>query len=502
MATTTTTKRKKKLIYKQDADGVFRLKKVDDTDHDTVSTTTTELLERKTKVDNYLNELMDCSYTIEDDLKKNSASDTNPLDSVAKHQQTGPKSKKCKKIKPTTNNTSSKNLKTSSSPPSSPSSSPQSLSSPSSTKSPPSTSPITAQKSKPKKKSIFSPLTVKLTSTMAKAKQVGKQALRFHVPSFLLGIVSTIMGTVFKKELILLTIGLVVTGIVLAVLGVAGLVACLYLGWIKQEDIKIVDLALTYMETKFNFNPLNKKLHADDDSGEEDEEEEEQEGQQEEEEEDEEEVDETVEIIQEYAQNRSKPRSKPATTTATKYEPPPSAAPQQRQSKTKVTPYRCEREPRSPYGAEKSPKHESLPDFGALQNRSRTSSSQDVPALQRINSAPLRSMPKQKQSPSHYQPIIPSPPVTSSKRTRNNSVESGGGGGGGSSPSFTKLFPTLSSQAEELPLINEVKLVDSITDDFEEEPALVGHSTNPFTRQQSILGTRDHYKKFVANANH
>lgn len=63
MATTTKTK-KKKLVYRQDPDGVFRLKKIDDNN----SIKSVDLANKKKEVDNYLNELIDCSYSIVDDI--------------------------------------------------------------------------------------------------------------------------------------------------------------------------------------------------------------------------------------------------------------------------------------------------------------------------------------------------------------------------------------------------------------------------------------------------
>lgn len=65
MATSIATRKKTKLVYKQDSDGVFRLKKVDDNKNDNISISSDELLRRRAKVDSYLNELMDCSYTVE-----------------------------------------------------------------------------------------------------------------------------------------------------------------------------------------------------------------------------------------------------------------------------------------------------------------------------------------------------------------------------------------------------------------------------------------------------
>lgn len=63
MATTTTkTTKKKKLVYKQDPDGVFRLKNK----RRHIVSKTNEVIDKKAQVDNYLNELIDCSYSLID----------------------------------------------------------------------------------------------------------------------------------------------------------------------------------------------------------------------------------------------------------------------------------------------------------------------------------------------------------------------------------------------------------------------------------------------------
>ncbi|CUM65437.1 uncharacterized protein PRCAT00003076001 [Priceomyces carsonii] len=63
MATTTITG-KKKLVYKQDSDGVFRLKRAD-SDNDSIKS--------KKGVDDYLNELVECSYKVQHDVEHNTA---------------------------------------------------------------------------------------------------------------------------------------------------------------------------------------------------------------------------------------------------------------------------------------------------------------------------------------------------------------------------------------------------------------------------------------------
>ena len=61
---TTTTKTKKKLVYKQDPDGVFRLKKVNGDEVPNIKPKHTSDTTKKKQVDDYLNELVDCSYKL------------------------------------------------------------------------------------------------------------------------------------------------------------------------------------------------------------------------------------------------------------------------------------------------------------------------------------------------------------------------------------------------------------------------------------------------------
>ena len=64
---TTTTKTKKKLVYKQDPDGVFRLKKVNGDEVPNIKPKHTSNTTKKKQVDDYLNELVDCSYKLFED---------------------------------------------------------------------------------------------------------------------------------------------------------------------------------------------------------------------------------------------------------------------------------------------------------------------------------------------------------------------------------------------------------------------------------------------------
>lgn len=65
MATITSTATgKKKLVYKQDPDGVFRLKKLPSDASSTLSRGSEDVLLEKRAVDNYINELIGCSYEV------------------------------------------------------------------------------------------------------------------------------------------------------------------------------------------------------------------------------------------------------------------------------------------------------------------------------------------------------------------------------------------------------------------------------------------------------
>lgn len=58
----------------------------------------------------------------------------------------------------------------------------------------------------------------------------------------------TAIAAAFKEQLTRLTVGLVVCGIALVLLVVCGIAGALYLGFIKQEDIKIFNLLSTYLQ--------------------------------------------------------------------------------------------------------------------------------------------------------------------------------------------------------------------------------------------------------------
>lgn len=90
MSTTTETTKKKKLVYRQDPDGVFRLKKVDD-NGSMLSGKTSTTIEKKNRVDNYLNELIECSYKVvesdEEDTKTKQQPHSHPHPHPHPHSQ-------------------------------------------------------------------------------------------------------------------------------------------------------------------------------------------------------------------------------------------------------------------------------------------------------------------------------------------------------------------------------------------------------------------------------
>ncbi|KAI3403963.2 hypothetical protein KGF56_003230 [Candida oxycetoniae] len=506
----TTTKKKKKLIYKQDSDGVFRLKKIDD-NSDNVSTTSTELLEQKTKVDDYLNELMDCSYTIvekdpsppEIEKAKSGTAETISSTNISKKpndkDQTEVK-QKTKKIKPTVHNTSSKNLISSST---------QSPSATTTTTTPTTTTTETKSPDKKDKEAETTPKPIKKKSKfltfMTHLKDAGQEATRFHPSSFLVGVISTAIAITYKKQLTSLIVGLVVICLVLGVILGIIISAALHFDWMKQKDIKFVDQILTFLQTKLNIAKFESSVAGEDTeitksysaagtdvSNKHAEEEEEQEEQ----------------VAKEDEKHTE-------VTGATKHELP---QPKRRSSTIRVTPYRYERPFSAPYTTKIAHKQERFGNVPKLFTRPSTSSSssshshshshdvRDVPALRRLNTEPTQMSQQQMRVNSKQR----SPKTASSegfpKRYKNGPVDSGGSGaesglGLGSAPNIAaavaslKQLPILPAQSEELPLINEVKLVDSLThlDGYESDGATT------VTRQESILGTRANYKKFVAN---
>ncbi|KAI5959582.1 uncharacterized protein KGF55_005226 [Candida pseudojiufengensis] len=553
-ATTTTTKKKKKLVYKQDSDGVFRLKKdtdnLDNTNNnDNSSITTNEIIDKKRKVDNYLNELMDCSYTIMDDLSNNNQQQQDDkdrpnyggtrskslsyLNNKNKNLVVGEKDKQKKLINRTssinTNNKTSTSLRdTELARTSSDTTNNKTKSSSPPSKSPPKVKSKSKQ-SKTQKNSFFKnlikfpnfsnllPKFPNLQPTMSQIKQTSSNLLKFHIPSFLLGIILTIISVIFRKQLILLTIGLIVIGIVLLILSTGGIILALKIGFLKQQDIAIVDQIITFMQLKFNlFKP--KEIEES------------------EEEEEEEPIDQTSEVESNIIQNYMREDNN---SFHTKRPTPPSQPKikERRQSNIRVTPFRYERENTT----------NSVPNINNY-TKSFEYQQQEPNQLKRLNTEPIQLKKRN------------SPPSSKFKSKINSS----------SNIPIQKKLPITpqSLNNDELPFINEVKLVDSleqqenndqdsyshhpnqlrngkprpsreyeyfqdynnngqnqdefyINDEFENDSIYTsnnnknninngnfnsnGHSTGnhtDFMRQQSILGTRANYKKFLANVDH
>lgn len=456
MSTSTTTRKKKKLVYKQDSDGVFRLKKVDDNGNGNRSIDSNEYLLRKAKVDNYLNELMDCSYTIDGDSdsvgRQRSKTVSNEINS-----QLGNKSNDCKQTekvpKPHTSKVRSNSLPTYSSSLLSTDSSIGSLTNP------------------PRSPSIH---------RMVQLKQTQKDFKSFHVPSFLIGVILTAIAAAFKEQLTRLTVGLVVCGIALVLLVVCGIAGALYLGFIKQEDIKIFNLLSTYLQelqqsSEIISNGYNKR-------------------------------DDVSDIIQHYTGNDGRRKSRESLTSSLSHSEQQSVTTKRRMSNIKATPYRFDR-PAEPFNSsvENIKSNRQLKQNYTMGNNSTpnfATDSQDplhnIPALNRINTEPTQS------SKNRCKLTSPPYPVNKSQRPRFDSVQTA---------NSTKNLPSLPS--EELPFINEVKLIDSMEqralydqdsgNDYVSSLLVDNHfskrGSSP-TRQQSILGTTANYEKFVANVDH
>ncbi|KAI5966051.1 hypothetical protein CANMA_003297 [Candida margitis] len=471
MATSTTTRKKKKLVYKQDSDGVFRLKKVDDcsSNNSNLSITSDDYLSKKGRVDNYLNELMDCSYTIEGDA------DLANLQS----QIIRPRSKSSNEINSQSGNNSSEGKQTEKIP------KPHSYTSKARSNSVPTTIPTNSPISS-SDTSIGSTITQRSSlfpNIMAQLKQNQQQDFKlFHVPSFSLGVILTAVAAAFRDSLTRFTVGLIVCVIALGLIVLAGLVAALYMGLIKQDDVKLINSLKTYLQEiqqQSQETPLDGLKKRDDVS----------------------------DIIQHYTGDDGRRKSRESLTpTFSSGEQPPET--KRRMSNIRVTPYRFER------GIDSSnPSTEKLnlnrqlkqnytlannstPDFATGPATSDTSL-KNVPALNRINTEPIQSLKNRRKSAS------PPYPVHTTRRPRFDSVQT--------ASSSVKNLPSLPS--DELPFINEVKLIDSMEQqqiddegyDYISSHPINGHfdrrSSSP-TRKQSILGTTANYEKFIANVDH
>lgn len=572
MATTTTkTTKKKKLVYKQDPDGVFRLKKIND---DVASLKTNEAIDKKTQVDQYLNELIDCSYSIVDEDEESGTTQTTTAEEnfmkittpTTAATTTDGGTMRRKKIKPTTNNTSSKNLKIKSASPipvSAPPFQPQVAvtskpdPSPQAAAPPPLPSPIPVpsstefvvktktEESKIEAKEEIQPYTEEEVEEMVPDKSTFMSRLIAQVPGFLAGIISTCVCLKYRQELAYGLVGLTVIGIALGVVTILGICSCLYLGLINLDDLKRylpfsgkpkVAKDTDPIREEYNVPLISEPEEKDDhevleekdslpqytheEYGYEDDKEE------------------PGNIIEQYEYqpeqlyedkpvkqvNNLHPHKHQDLPPPEEYKPlegpkppklsrPPKEATSRRASSTvKIRPYRYENREHKVFNV--VPINTSIP----LPNNEYRHHMKTKPELVRASTEPSRLNSKKKKSGSsspistksdysnhihHYHPKAHSQPAQV-----------------GVPPQLLKVkqLPKLPSQAEELPFINEIKLVDGYSDeedadqvDIPSEAPIYHYKTeyadnleflkrNQSTMSKhSVLGTRSNYNKFISN---
>lgn len=566
MATTTTkTTKKKKLVYKQDPDGVFRLKKIND---DTSSLKTNEVIDKKAQVDNYLNELIDCSYSLIDvDDQANATQVATPEENfnkittpaVATTANTTTTTRG-KKIKPTTINTSSKNLKlkatspvptTSNSPiqpqrivvvtktEPSPSASAQPISSPPSPTLVPSPVeiavktikevPITTEEEEEEGEEEH---TIEIEEEeMVRHKPTLQSRLLSHVPGFLVGVISTCIGLRYKQELVYGILGLTVIGIAVGIVTLLGICSCLYLGLIKTDDLKkymslypkskVIKETVTIKEE----TPLSEH------------------GEKEKEEDGDEELYHAVEeevYLPEYTQEPEQvvehqeytpvdihekevtepqyPQKHQNLPLPEEYRPldgPKPPQPKRTPSTVKVKPYRCEKRDHKVFDV--IPVNNSIP----LSNNEPRYHLKTKPELIRASTEPSRLNSRKKKSGSSSPTSAKSETtyITPLNHHHHHQQQHQTPTQIGAPPQLFKVkqLPNLPPQAEELPFINEVRLVDGYNDDEDADELAIpseasahhyktGHVDNlrrnhSTMSKHSVLGTRSNYSKFVSNVN-
>ncbi|KAK6464299.1 hypothetical protein DFJ63DRAFT_311597 [Scheffersomyces coipomensis] len=209
MATSTTTTKKKKVVYKQDPDGVFRLKKLD-TSNDIPSLSPQQYSSEKKKIDDYINELTDCSYKVLDDKPQNQ--------NLTPPSQLGNDNNK--RPSPTSTTTSTTTTTTSSG-----SNTPSLLS-----------SPVIGASTI----STFTSLPLNIMKNIQQSTNT--EVLKFHPQSFILGAVIAIL--LYRSQSTLINYALIIGNIIkLGLIGgilVGGV--SFYLGLIKLDDInKMID---------------------------------------------------------------------------------------------------------------------------------------------------------------------------------------------------------------------------------------------------------------------
>ncbi|CAI5758490.1 unnamed protein product [Candida verbasci] len=440
---TSTAKKKKKLIYRQDPDGVFRLKKIDDNDYSSTNKTLDKdgIINKKENINNYLNELINCSYQIIKDSTNNETASIQS--SVDDSIRSG------KKIRPTSNYTSSKNLNL--------------ITPPTTAESINQYSDIHSHHQLPSKSPTISIKSLDQESIKSQDKKnnnkfknlmitLMNKASSFHAPSFLIGILFGIISCttifIYKEFFIKLTIILVVLGLVGGIIGLIALSIFIYFNLFNVRSIGIINNVLSKFIKAENIpNQVSDatSLNSNESYG-----------------------DQSIKFEMSEIPQQQEVRDK-------RYHQ-PIDQPQQpklqkrRSSNIRVTPYRFERgsKPSSSHHHESSPNLLNNPQFYAKQQ----------PKIQRASSEPV----------SKNKNIL-------KPKSRSNSTEN----------SFKDL-PTLPAQAEELPFINEVKLLDSFDQEIENIIPLQQNQYNKNNdmisrnlSKKSVLNTRENYKKFLAN---
>ncbi|CAX42623.1 conserved hypothetical protein [Candida dubliniensis CD36] len=575
MATTTKTK-KKKLVYRQDPDGVFRLKKIDDNN----SIKSVDLANKKKEVDNYLNELIDCSYSIVDDIpdkeiaqeEEKIINNNNPPQSYPEPEPQPQPQPTMKKVKPTTVNTSSKNLtiKPASTPPQPVvvvtekigEAKPEKKTSP---PTPPTTPPQPPQEETKKKEQDTLITDIPSPTDFVTHEEIGekkveeviipakpsimstfRELIRFHIPSFAFGIIATVIGTRYKDEIIYGAIGLTVLATGLAIVGILGLCLCLYLGLVKQSDLKVFSRYIDILKFRATEERPEEKVVVHEEIVAESESEPEHEHEHEQSEEvnmeepqpepqPEQYVAHDTEVIREIPiepqpklyQPKQKRASHPKVTPIlikdphtqeTGYQPleePQPPKPRRKSSTIRVTPYVYE--PREPRKYSVIPTNNTIPLPGDSPTKTTTKHKlvHPKPLLQRIQTEPIKDLSRRnskKSTGSESPTSTRSDPYYLLQNVPHHTKEK---------PHEippqvfkTKELPNLPHQAEELPFINEVRLVDAVSDDESdmiipmEAPTshytAAIHDDNIYRNQstksrQSVLGTRANYRRFVSN---
>ncbi|KAK6455760.1 uncharacterized protein RJT20DRAFT_50060 [Scheffersomyces xylosifermentans] len=430
MATSVTTStKKKKLVYKQDPDGVFRLKKVDDTDTDSVNTNFTE---KKKKVDDYINELLDCSYKLPEDLepapKQTQIEDSTPASSTNNH-------KSHQAVEDTKSNREKKQTKH-------------------------------KRKASPTQETVNPTASGSIVDTMKKTIRSAsplESAKHFHPQSFILGGVTSVV--LYRSQPVLIHYGLILLFVlkVCAVIAVVLGGACWYTGVIKPSDLSNFGTLIEKIKARATGSEIPK--------------------QQQSESEDDDEEDDRLSVSDEEQDLQYANKSKPPSIHSIE-EPAPPPPTERRRSSIRVTPFRSV--PRTPIDTHQLHSHN---DIHQQQSRARFQSTPDLhqhkaPLLPRLNTADGRVNFKKSSSPT---------------RSRKGSIETFS-----SRISPTKSLPIAPSD-EELPFINEVKLMDSLNDEVSSLPN--GHSdfvkrSHSTASKKSVLGTRANYNKFLAGVPH